>query len=261
MTRGIAAALCLIPAALAAQEPQGLARVALDHPAFAWVRQGAPYLRTYFLVDSYPAAHRDSLVRLAEAARRDNLALLGVEAFDDTIDVFFIERRDQMDALVGAPVTGFAHRAARAAFLVTNPDWRAFERHELMHVLAHHVWGPAAEAWIEEGLAQFADGRCGGYSVDAVAYALAQGGGSVPMDTLVERFRRLNDLTAYLQAASMAGYVYERHGRDALRAVWQRGAGALTEEAFAESWWRWVRDRAQPVPADALTTIRRKGCG
>jgi hypothetical protein len=261
------ASLCLIPWALAAQEPQGLARAALDNPAFAWVRQDSPHLRVYFLAHSYPAVHQDSLVRLAEAARTHGLELLGVARFDTAVDVFFIETRAQMDSLVGSPVTGFAHRDARAVFLVTNPEWRAFERHELMHVLAHHAWGPAAEAWIEEGLAQFADGRCGRYALDAVVVALAGRGGYVPMDTLVERFRRLNDLAAYVQAASMAGYLYQRHGRDTLRAVWQRGAGALgqltgeTPAAFAESWWRWVRARAQRVPQNEVAVIRRKGCG
>ena len=261
------ASLCLIPGALAAQEPQGLARAALDNPAFTWVRQDSPHLRVYFLAESYPAAHQDSLVRLAEAARTHGLELLGVTRFDDAVDVFFVERRAQMNSLVGFSVTGFAHRDARAVFLVANPEWRAFERHELMHVLAHHAWGPAAEEWIEEGLAQFADGRCGGYALDAVVVALAGRGGYVPMDTLVARFRQLNDLAAYLQAASMAGYLYQHHGRDAARAVWQRGAGTLGQltgeapAAFAESWWRWVRARAQPVPQNDVAVIRRKGCG
>ena len=255
----LVALLCAAP--LAAQAPAGLARAALDNPAFTWLHVPTRELRLYFLADSYPAMHRDSLATLAAAGRARGLRLLGVEDCPP-IDVFFIETRAQMDALVGLPVTGFAQRDARAVFLVTNPEWRAFERHELMHVLAHHVWGAGVEpsAWIVEGLAQFTDGRCGAYTVDDVAHGLGRRSGFVALDTLVTRFRALNDLTAYLQAASMVGYLYETRGLEGVRAVWQQGTEALPP-GFAAGWQRWLRTRAQPVPSGALDSISQKGCG
>ena len=267
MIRTLAFLILSAPSALAAQEPQGLARSALDHASFVWVKQDAPHLRVYFVDGSYAAARRDELVKRAEAARRDDLKLLGAKAFELVIDVFFIESRAQMDSLTGSPVTGLADRDAGAVFLVTNPDWRAFEKHEIMHVLAHHLWGPASGAWVEEGLAQFADGRCGEYTIHDVAHALAHESGYIPIDTLVEQFRKLDDLTAYLQAASMVGYLYETRGREAVRAVWRDGVDALpkvtgqTPSAFAESWWKWVRDRAKPVPNDKRLAVSEKGCG
>ena len=259
--------LCLASCAPEVQPPRGLARAALDNPAFDWVKQDTSHLRLYFLANSHPASHKEELARRCETAHHDLLALLGVDRSDDVIDVFFIESRDQMDALVGVPVTGFAERDARAVFLVTNAEWRAFERHEIMHVLAHHAWGPASGAWVEEGLAQFADGMCGGYSVDDAVLSLAEHAGYVPVDTLVAHFRQLDDITAYLQAASMVGFLYHTHGREAARAVWQRGPIALpdvagqTPAAFAESWWQWLRSTGRPVPADSLEIIRQKGCG
>lgn len=252
-----------------AQEPAGLARSALDDPAFSWIREGTEWLRVYFLEGSYPAAHRDSLVELARRARDHALATLGAERFDRSIDVFFIESRAQMDSLVGAPVTGFAHRDARAVFLVTNAEWRSFERHEIMHVIAHHVWDPPAEpsAWIVEGLAQFADGRCGGYSVDSVTRSLVDSNGTVPLDKLTRRFRQLNDLTAYLQAASIVGYIYRVHGRDAVERTWREGLDGLsasiglTPRQLMDGWTRWLERIATPIPEDALASISRKGCG
>lgn len=189
--------------------------------------------------------------------------------FDQDIDVFVIETRAQMETLTGMPITGFAHRDARAVFLVTNREWRSFERHELMHVLAHHVWGPAAapSAWIEEGLAQFADGRCGTQPVESVAYALSTPAGPIPIETLVARFRELDDLGAYMQAASMVGYLYHQHGRDALRTIWQRGLHALASvtgrelSAFTADWWSWLSARATPVEQAKLAEIRDRGCG
>ncbi len=259
------AIVCLASCARTPDEPQGLARAALDNPSFTWSKREASRLRIYFADGSYPASHQDDLMTRVETAYRDDLEMLGVDTFDGVIDVFFIESRAQMDSLVGFPVTGFAERDARAVFLVANPDWRPFERHEIMHVLAYHAWGPANSAWVEEGFAQFADGACGAYSVDDVAHALAEQSGYVPMDTLVARFRELDDLTAYLQAASMMGFLYETRGRSAARAVWQRGVEGLPEDetpaAFADTWWQWVKTRARPVPADTLATIRDKGCG
>ena len=250
-----------------ANPPQGLGQAAIDNAAFEWIKRDTANLRLYFLAGSYAAAHQDDLAQRAEAAHRDNLRLLGVERFDDVIDVFFIESRAQMDSLVGVPVTGLADRDARAVFLVTNPGWRSFERHEIMHVLAHHVWGPASGAWVEEGFAQFADRRCGEYTNDDVVHGLAAQGGYVPIDTLVATFRQLDDLTAYLEAASMMGFLFEKHGRDGARAVWQRGLEAIPEvtgeqpSEFAETWWQWVTTKAKSVPKDKLAIIRDKGCG
>lgn len=251
-----------------AQEPTGLARSALDNPAFAWTREDTESLRVYFLANSYPAVHRDSLADLAQRGRDHALALLGVETFDLPIDVFFIESRAQMDSLVGIPVTGFAHRDARAVFLVTNEEWRSFERHEIMHVIAHHVWEAPAEPsdWIVEGLAQFADGRCGPYSVESVARSLVDSKGAVTLDTLTRRFRQLDDLTAYLQAASMVSYIYDVHGRDAVKRTWLEGLSGLsastgrTSRELMDEWRRWL-DSAPPIPEDALAAIARTGCG
>jgi hypothetical protein len=251
------------------QPPAGLARAALDNPGFAWTETSAPGLRVYFLPNSYAWQHRDSLVQATRRAREHDLGLLGADHFAAPIDVFYIESRAQMDSLVGYPVTGFAHRDGRAVFLVTNPTWRAFERHELMHVLAHHIWGPAAEpsAWISEGLAQFADGRCAGYSNHAVARAIVEAQGAIPLDTLVWRFREFDDLSAYLQAASMVGWIYESRGRDVVKEIWMSGLDALTARLgmspgeITSGWRDWVGRTAARVPAADVAKIQDRGCG
>lgn len=265
----LAAALVSCPGASTSRAPSGLARAALDHPGFAWAEAPAPGLRVYFLPNSYAWQHRDSLVQLTELAREHDLRLLGVERFAAPIDVFYIESRAQMDSLVGYPVTGFAHRDARAVFLVTNPTWRAFARHEMMHVLAHHLWGPAAEpsAWISEGLAQFADGRCAGYSNHAVARAIVEAQGAIPLDTLAQRFREFDDLSAYLEAASMVGWIYESRGRDAVKEAWTSGLGGLTARLgmsageITSAWREWVEHAAARVPGADVAAIQDRGCG
>jgi len=252
----------------ASAPPAGLARAALEDPGFVWSQETAPGLRLHFLEHSYAWQHRDSLVRLAERAREHDLRILGADRFGETIDVLFLESRAQMDSLVGFPVTGFAHRDSLGVFLVTNPEWRAFERHELMHVLAHHLWGPAAQpsAWIEEGLAQFADGRCGGYSVHDVSRAIAGAKGAIQLDTLARRFREFDDLTAYLQAASMTGWLYESRGRETVRQLWSSGLDVLARfgtspSELTRAWRDWVEGSGTHVPAADVARIQRRGCG
>jgi hypothetical protein len=257
------------PAISAAQQPTGLARSALDDSSFTWIARQGPGLRVYFLEGSYAAAHQDSLIARVAAARAHDLAILGAARYDSTLHVFFVEQRPQMERLVGMRATGFAERATGSIFLMTNPDWRAFERHEIMHVLAAQRWGLPAEpsAWIQEGFAQFADGACGGYPIDPVVVGLAADRGYVPLDTLTTRFRQLNDLTAYLQAASFVGYVYRAYGRDAVRAIWQRGLGPAakalgrTPEELYDHWKHTLpQEGTHPTTAE-LAAIRSKGCG
>lgn len=257
------------PATALAQRPAGLARSALDDSSFTWIARSAPGLRVYFLEGSYAARQQDSLIARVIAARAHDLDLLGAARYDSPLHVFFVERRPQMEHLVGMRATGFAERATGSVFLMTNPDWRAFERHEIMHVLAAQRWGPPAEpsAWIQEGFAQFADGACAGFPIDSVVVGLARESGYVPLDTLVTRFRQLNDLTAYLQAASFVGYVYRTFGRDAVHDIWQHGLRAASErlrrtpQEIYDGWLHALPGPGARPTREELAAISVKGCG
>ena len=259
----------IMTSASTAQQPHGLARQALDDSTLDWIGRSAPNLRVFFLRGSYAAEHQDSLVQRVVSAREQDLQLLGETRFDSTQYVFFLQDRPQMLRITGMRATGLAERATGAIFLVTNPDWRAFERHEMMHVLAYQLWGVPAEpsAWLQEGFAQFADGACGGYPIDPVVTGLAGDGGFFSIDTLMARFRQLNDLSAYLQAASFVGYLYRAYGRDVVRATWQRGlesSAAALNHTPADLQRAWIQSLPRPsgVPsADELAVIRKKGCG
>jgi hypothetical protein len=258
-----------VSTSLQSQEPTGLAANALADLEFTWIHRSAPGFRIHFLAGSYPAGHQDSLVARVTAAKMHALSILGVDEFGATLDVFFVERRPQMEALIGARATGFADMNARAVFLMTNPEWRAFERHEVMHVLARQLWGPPAEpsAWIQEGLAQFSDGHCAGYPNEQVLIALLGDSGLTSLDTLVTQFRQLNDLTAYLQAASFVGYIYRTSGRDGLRALWSKGEdGAMpqlhrTLRQLHVAWRRSLPTRGNLPTNDEVERVRQRGCG
>jgi hypothetical protein len=226
-------------------------------------------LRVHFLAGSYAAGHQDSLVTRVKRAKEADLRLLGLASYPRTLDVFFVDSRTQMDTLVGAPVTGFAQMDSAAVFLVTNPGWRAFERHEIMHVLAVAAWGRPTPpgAWIQEGLAQFADGWCGGSRVDAVVAGLVREGGEIPFDNVFRRFRQLDDLTAYLEAASLVGFVTRRWGMSTVERIWQEGSARLptivgqSVDSLQTEWRNSLPPDRQIPPPARLAEIRKKGCG
>jgi hypothetical protein len=264
------ASLALAPFArtLEAQAPAGLAASALADSSFTWIRRSVPGFRVYFLADSYPAAHQDSLLERLPRALSHAHALIKAPELDAPIDLFFIESRAQMTTLIGGRATGFAQPSTRTVLLVTNPDWRAFERHEVMHVIAHHAWGPPAPGndWLNEGLAQAADGMCAGYSNADIALRLTDRHGWIPLDTLLTRFRAQPDLRAYLQAAAFVDYLLERYGAAAVAQLWRLGSrrdsriGGQTLAAIERRWRKKLRPRRQ-VTAHTVAAVESKGCG
>ena len=192
-----------------AQAPSGLAAAALANPAFTWLHRSIPGFRVSFLADSYPARHQDSLLARLPLAAQHAQELLHVDPLAAPIDLFFIESRAQMTLLIGGSATGFAQPSARTVLLVTNPGWRAFERHEIMHVIAGQAWGPPGPntAWLVEGLAQGADGRCGDFSNTGVAMALAARRGFVkPAVTTIAKLSPENTESQRFYAIWPAGF-------------------------------------------------------
>ena len=256
------------PSPGATQEPEGLAARALVDSRFTWIRRDTTGFRVYFAADSYAARLQDSLVTRLPGALGHARRLLGTPAPLGPLDVFFVDSRDDMAQLIGGPATGFAHRAARAVFLVTNPAWRAFERHEVMHVVAWHAWGPPAANtdWLEEGLAQAADGRCDDYSNETALRGLVRRRGWVPFDDLLGSFRQQEDLRAYLQAAVFVEYLLQAYGAPALATLWRQGSQAGTQldgralRAIEADWRTRIAVGALPDEG-ALTRIEAGGCG
>jgi len=250
-----------------AQEPAGLAAAALSDPALTWTRSDASGVRVWFQPGSYAHAHRDSLVKRVSAGLAADRALIDAPPLAGPVDVFFLASREQMAAITGHAVTGFAEMATRSVFLVTNPGWRAFERHEIMHVVAASAWGPpaAGTAWLQEGLAQAADGSCGEHPNAAVAAALAERHGWLPLDTMLGRFREQSDLRAYLQAAAFVAFLIKEVGSETLRSLWRQGATAESPVAgrALATWEREWRDSfgAPAIARDRLDRIEREGCG
>ena len=256
------------PLPASAQAPAGLAARALADTAFNWVADSMPGIRVYFLRDTDAYRVRDSLKARLPMALGHARAFIDAPPLAGPVDVFFIQDRTQMRALVGASATGFAHMQARAVFVVTNKEWRAFDRHEIMHVVAASAWGHIGprNAWLQEGLAQAADGQCAGFTNAQVAVSLARKHGWIPLDVLIDRFREQSDLRAYLQAAAFVEFLLATVGPPAVRELWTGAPTPATRVrgvalAAWETAWRKGVELLPSVPAGALDPIETTGCG
>jgi hypothetical protein len=252
-----------------APAPAGIAAHSRADTTVHWIERSAPGFRVHFQAGSYAAAHQDSLVGRLPSAAAHARELIGAPALQGPIDLFFIESRTEMNRLIGTRrATGFADPPSRTVLVMTNAGWRAFERHEIMHVVAGQAWGPAAPGtdWLVEGLAQAADGFCAGHPNEEVAWALARRHGWIPLRDVLTRFRAQPDLRAYLQAASFTAFLLREAGADALRGLWHGGATLDTRLAghtLAELDTRWRADlSAQWIPEPGqLERIEAVGCG
>ena len=112
-----------------------------------------------------------------------------------------------------------------------------------------------------------APGRCGPFSLDQLAAALADEGRLVPLDTLLQyTYANTDDVVIYAESASFLAFVQERYGPAALRQIWQQSlaptaANLGTTPATLEAAWR-ARLAAIPV-ADRHVDwgyVRTKGC-
>lgn len=251
-----------------APAPAGLAASALADTSFRWIRRSVPGFRVYFAADSYPAAHQDSLLARLPRALTHARDLIAAPPLGAPLDLFFIESRAQMTALIGGRATGFAQPSTRTVILVTNPGWRAFERHEVMHVVAQHAWGPPAQGndWLVEGLAQAADGICAGHSNVDVMLELMDRHGWIPLDTMLTRFRAQPDLRAYLQAAAFVEHLLQRYGAAAVAELWQKGSrndSMIDGERLpdVEARWRATLRARNEISAATLVHVESEGCG
>jgi hypothetical protein len=263
---------CLLAIAACSPSSQGAVQSPevdriLSDARYEWVTTETAGMRIHFPTGSFADANRDSVTRRAESSRSHVLRRLDVAAYPSTLQLIYIDSRDDMERLIGSPVTGFAYYGEDAVVLVFNADWRAFERHELTHVVTLRTWGRAAGAASVEGLATFVDGECGGYENGRVARTISDEGSLIELRTLVREFRTQNDLIAYLQAAALFEFMHDHLGAGALRSLWTEGLGSapsllqISPEELEQQFQEWLSASYDPLPEFAWQKIRSDGCG
>ena len=228
------AALAVLAVSAAAQQATDPPRAgslvprALRMPDYRWIRRTTPRAEIYIRAGSRSERIASSIPRLAEQAIDADLARLGVPFSGPPLKLFFVGSREEMRPLLGATPGGHSATDEGAAFFIGNDSIPPAMRHEIMHLLSWRLWGTPASAWLSEGLATSAAGRCGGdkHTDDDIAAILLREHRLVPLDTLWNHFIYSAEVGAqyYLQSASLIQYVDRRFGHEKLRALWPVGA-------------------------------------
>jgi hypothetical protein len=261
--------LIVVPAKLPAQDDSDLAKKALEDTTFTWKSLGSEGVRIYFQSGSFAERHRAMLLRSASTAVNEALDRLGEPDYDRSIRIFYLGSREEMNQIIGRPVSGFANWSASSVFVVFTPDWRSFETHEISHVLTMELWGPphAASRWMVEGIPIYCDGWCREYSVDEIAYRFLSQDELPPLEEFFDGFASLGEIRGGFYAASVIGFIRHTYGTGALRSLWLRGHGDFKKLLGADAsqvqaaWRDYLESTVSKDTQVDLEAIQEFGCG
>lgn len=242
---------------------------ALEDSAFTWRSSEAKGVRIYYQAGSFAERHRAMLLRSAAGALEEALECLEEPEYGRLLRVFYVDSREQMQRIVGQPVTGFANWSASGVFVVFNPEWRSFEKHEITHVLTMELWGDpnTGSRWMIEGIPIYCDGWCREYTVDQIAFHLLSSGDLPPLKKFFDDYATLGEIRGGFYAASVIGFIRRTYGAEALRALWVNGHGGLREsigvdaDELEASWKSYLRSKVSADVKVDIETIQRLGCG
>jgi hypothetical protein len=248
---------------------QDLVRRALEDSNIDWNSSEAQGVQIFYKPGSFAERHRAMLLRSVRVAIAEVLEFTGDPQYDRTLHVFYVDSRQEMEEIVGQPVSGYSNWTASGIFVVFNPQWRSFEKHETTHVLTMGVWGAPdpSSRWMIEGVSIYADGWCREYSIDVIAYYLLTHDRLPPLEKLFEDFAELGEIRAGVYAASVIGFIRKTYGAEALRNMWTNGSRDLTEslgspiDQVETSWQEYLRQIVGDDVEIDMESIEELGCG
>lgn len=251
------------------QIPDDCVQKALDDSTFTWLSTSSNGIRIFYQKDSFAEKHRMMLLRSVKTAVDEVLEFLDEPAYERLLNVFYLESRDEMKRIVGRPYSGFADWTASGIFIVLNPEWRSFEKHEFTHVVTMGVWGApdVTSSWMIEGIAVHSDGWCREYTVDEIASHLLSNGQLPSLHELFNNYADLGEIRAGFSAASFIGFIRNTFGMPKLRNLWFNGVGNPKEilgddlDQIENSWKLYLKQNVRKDIQVDLDKINKSGCG
>jgi hypothetical protein len=259
----------LFPHQLAGGEPNDyLIRIQNDS-RFSWDSISNAGIAIYYQKGSFAAKHRIMLLSSLENSVSEVLGLLQESEYTVDLNVFYLESRDEMEAIVGKPYTGFANWSAKCIFLVLNPERRSFERHEFAHIVTMGLWGRPnpTSRWMIEGIPVYCDGWCQEYTVHQIALNLLKANEMPELGELFDEYVSLGEIRAGFSAASFISFIAETYGPDKLRELWHLGSDRIEEvlgdslSTLETSWRECIQQSASDDIEIDLESIMEEGCG
>lgn len=251
------------------QTTDNFVRKALNDSTFTWMSSSSDGIRIFYQKGSFAEKHRMMLLRSIKTTVDEVLEFLEEPAYEQVLNVFYLASRDEMERIVGRSYSGFSNWTANGIFLVLNPEWRSFEKHEFAHVVTMGVWGAPdiTSRWMIEGIAICCDGWCREYTVDEVAYYLLSNNQLPPLQELFDSFANLGEIRAGFYAASFICFIHHTFGAQKLRYLWLNGTVSLKEllgedlNQLENSWKLYLEQNVRKDIQVDLDTINKLGCG
>ena len=191
-------------------------------------------------------------------------------------EVFVTASRTRFSGLVTSEARGLTTRLPRTGevvVLIRNDSVRAYVQHEIMHVASYAAWGPPQPglAWLVEGLATFADGRCQNSTLQAVGRDLLATRSDMTALKILDHFIDLwqaERAASYVLSGTLVDYLWRSRGRLGVRRIWQ-GLDTLVDIGpwpgaggeLTAAWRQYVAQAAGTTPGIDLESLQRAGCG
>lgn len=263
------ALLALLSINVTGQEYENLVKKALADSTFTWKTIASNKIRIYYQKGSFAERHRMMILRSVTTAVDEVLDLLEESNWNGVLNVFYLESRQEMKRIVGHTYSGFSDWTSNAIFIVLNPEWRSFEKHEFTHVVTMGIWGSPHETsrWMVEGMAIYCDGWCREYSVDEIAFHMLARNQLPHLQELFENFAALGEIRAGISAGSFIGFIVKTFGVDKLRSLWSEGVGNIREllgddlNQIETSWRSYLKRKVQKDIQLDLDNINDLKCG
>jgi hypothetical protein len=265
----LVSAAILACAATTSAAQESFVQRALADSSFAWKSIASDRARIYYQEHSFAARHRAMILRSMTKTVDEVLTLLEEPDYDSVVKVFYLDSREQMERIIGHRYSGYSVWSEHAVFVVLNPEWRSFEKHEFTHVVTLGVWGNPDDSsrWMVEGISVYADGWCREYSVDQVAYRLLSDDRLPPLQELFDDPASLGEIRAGFYAASVIGYIKDKYGVAALRKIWSGGTDTLEDALGVDtnqlgvSWRSYLKKNVDADVHVDMDAIESSGCG
>jgi hypothetical protein len=221
---------------------------------FVWSADTTEHFVVRAVAESYAAQTLAAQAAALDKARHFVLLRLGEDgASQPRAHVFLLRSREDVSQLVGQPAGGWTEPHSNSVLAVVSDSVPPPLRHELGHLYSHRLWGRPHGPWISEGVALFAVGHCAGRPLHQWAAAIQRAGEPVSLDPLLRNFD-FSKAAPHLLAGSFVAFVADRHGIDAVKALWRGGAGSghgSTSVNLAELEAAWHEELGRtPVPED-----------
>lgn len=186
-----------------------------------WVTDSTAHFVLY-AQEGVRSGHNVSTIARQLEQTQDELLRLLHESARQRLQLYFLKDRETLTAYTGFPANGYTDTEKGIVYFVDKAPFHLAFRHELMHALSWRLWGPPKGYWLSEGLAVFASGTCGGYSLHSLARAIREAGKFTAFQNLTDTFD-FKAVEPSLQGASMVKYIYDTYGVNTLKNIWQNG--------------------------------------